>query len=103
MSGLHIHVSGDRVLLHVDREFLRSVFLASELQAAEIEASKPRCEAEELDAPLQDLRIICETLKLPDPAGRDARDAFSAVQQQVRHSLHVFCSNRTTASDSQSS
>ncbi|XP_051724205.1 protein FAM98B [Ctenopharyngodon idella] len=59
------------------------LFLASELQAAEIEASKPRCEAEELDAPLQDLRVICETLNLPDPARRDARDAFSAVQQQV--------------------
>lgn len=61
------------------------LFLASELQAAEIVASKPATEAdtEELDVSLQDLRVICETLKLPDPAGRDARDVFTAVEQQV--------------------
>lgn len=78
--------------LRVDRESLLSVFLASELQAAEIVASKPATEAdtEELDASLQDLRVICETLKLPDPAGRDARDVFTAVEQQVRPSLPVF-------------
>lgn len=77
--------------LRVDRESLLSVFLASELQAAEIVASKPATEADtELDASLQDLRVICETLKLPDPAGRDARDVFTAVERQVRPSLPVF-------------
>ncbi|XP_050989566.1 protein FAM98B isoform X2 [Labeo rohita] len=66
------------------KEHLKIIlFLASELQAAEIVASKPATDAEELDASLQDLRVIYETLKLPDPAGRDARDTFTAVQQQV--------------------
>lgn len=77
------------VFVSVLTESLCSVFLASELQAAEIVASKPATDAEELDASLQDLRVIYETLKLPDPAGRDARDTFTAVQQQVSHSLHV--------------
>lgn len=76
--------------VRVDRESLGSVFLASELQAEQMVSSKPAVDAEELDASLQDLRVICEALKLPDPAGRDARDAFTAVEQQVRHSLHAF-------------
>ncbi|XP_016420203.1 protein FAM98B isoform X2 [Sinocyclocheilus rhinocerous] len=61
------------------------LFLASELQAAEIVVRKPAtdADAEELDTSLQDLRVICETLELPDPAGRDTRDAFTAVEQQV--------------------
>ncbi|XP_052385990.1 protein FAM98B isoform X3 [Carassius gibelio] len=61
------------------------LFLASELQAAEMVARKPLTDAdtEEMDTSLQDLRVICETLKLPDPVGRDARDVFSAVEQQV--------------------
>ncbi|XP_067310854.1 protein FAM98B [Pseudorasbora parva] len=58
------------------------LFLSSELQAAEMEASKPSCEAE-LDVPLQELRVVCDVLQLPDPAGQDATDAFTAVQQQV--------------------
>ncbi|KAK2878258.1 hypothetical protein Q8A67_019049 [Cirrhinus molitorella] len=66
------------------KEHLKIIlFLASELQAAEIVASKPATDEEELDASLKDLRVICQTLKLPDPAGRDARDTFAAVQQQV--------------------
>ncbi|XP_058606411.1 protein FAM98B isoform X2 [Onychostoma macrolepis] len=60
------------------------LFLASELQAEQMVSSKPPADAEELDASLQDLRVICEALKLPDPAGRDARDAFTAVEQQVK-------------------
>uniref|UniRef100_A0A672NLG0 Family with sequence similarity 98 member B n=2 Tax=Sinocyclocheilus grahami TaxID=75366 RepID=A0A672NLG0_SINGR len=70
------------------------LFLASELQAAEIVARKPATDAdtEELDTSLQDLRVICETLELPDPAGRDTRDAFTAVEQQVRHPLHLCLS-----------
>lgn len=75
--------------LRVDRESLGSVFLASELQAEQMVSSKPTADVEELDTSLQDLRVICEALKLPDPARRDARDTFSAVEQQVRHSLHV--------------
>ncbi len=75
--------------LSVDQESLGSVFLASELQAEQMVSSKPAADAEELDASLQDFRVICEVLKLPDPSGRDARDTFSAVEQQVRHSLHV--------------
>ncbi|XP_016355159.1 protein FAM98B isoform X2 [Sinocyclocheilus anshuiensis] len=61
------------------------LFLASELQAAEIMARKPATDAdtEELDTSLQDLRVICETLELPDLAGRDTRDTFTAVEQQV--------------------
>lgn len=78
------------VVLRADRESLGPVFLASELQAEQMVSSKPPADAEELDASLQDLRVICEALKLPDPAGRDARDTFTAVEQQVRHSLHVF-------------
>ncbi|XP_073682881.1 protein FAM98B [Garra rufa] len=59
------------------------LFLSSELQAAEMVSSKPATDEEELDASLQELRVICQTLNLPDPAGRDARDTFTAVQQQV--------------------
>ncbi|XP_043118246.1 protein FAM98B isoform X2 [Puntigrus tetrazona] len=60
------------------------LFLASELQAEQMVVSKPAVDTEELDASLRDLRVICEALKLPDPDGRDARDLFTAVEQEVK-------------------
>ncbi|XP_077096265.1 protein FAM98B [Siphateles boraxobius] len=56
------------------------LFVASELQAAEMEACKHSCVCVEKDSSLQELRVVCETLQLPDPAGPHA---LSAVQQQV--------------------
>ncbi|KAK7142947.1 hypothetical protein R3I94_012331 [Phoxinus phoxinus] len=63
------------------RDYLKILlFVASELQAAEMEACKHSCVSVEMDSSLQELRLVCETLQLPDPAGPHA---FSAVQQQV--------------------
>ncbi|XP_056103532.1 protein FAM98B isoform X2 [Rhinichthys klamathensis goyatoka] len=56
------------------------LFVASELQAAEMEACKHSSVCVEKDSSLQELRVVCETLQLPDPAGPHA---LSAVQQQV--------------------
>ncbi|XDV42516.1 hypothetical protein PO909_011162 [Leuciscus waleckii] len=64
------------------RDYLKVLlFVASELQAAEMEACKHSSVCVEMDSCLQELRVVCETLQLPDPAGPDA---FSAVQQQVK-------------------
>ncbi|KAG1936417.1 protein FAM98B isoform X2 [Pimephales promelas] len=55
------------------------LFVASELQAAEMEACKHSSVCVK-DSALQELRVVCETLQLPDPAGPHD---LSAVQQQV--------------------
>ncbi|CAM4651014.1 unnamed protein product [Leuciscus chuanchicus] len=80
------------------RDYLKVLlFVASELQAAEMEACKHSSVCVEMDSCLQELRVVCETLQLPDPAGPDA---FSAVQQQNNHNAdlthtltsHTLCS-----------
>lgn len=60
------------------------LFLGSELQAAEMVASKAATDTDvELDASLQDLRMICKTLNLPDPKRQEARDVLTAVEKEV--------------------
>lgn len=64
--------------------FYHAVFLASELQAAEMLASKPATDADvESNSSLQDLQAVCRTLNLPDPIGQETRDVLAAVEKQV--------------------
>ncbi|XP_056624062.1 protein FAM98B [Triplophysa dalaica] len=60
------------------------LFLASELQAAEMLSSKAAPDTDvQLDTSLQDLRAICKTLNLPDPIRQESRDVLTAVEKQV--------------------
>lgn len=70
------------------RDHLKIIlFVSSELQSAQLLLSKTLRDAEEREmrscSPLQDLSVICHTLTLPDPAGRDPTDTFTDIQTQV--------------------
>ncbi|XP_052001679.1 protein FAM98B [Xyrauchen texanus] len=68
------------------KDFLKIIlFLASELQAAQIVSSKAVTDedVQEEDTSLQDLRVICETLKLPDPDKHETRGTFTAIESQL--------------------
>nr|XP_017207171.1 protein FAM98B isoform X1 [Danio rerio] len=73
------------------RDHLKIIlFVSSELQSAQLLLSKTLRDAEEREmrscSPLQDLSVICHTLTLPDPAGRDPTDTFTDIQTQAAES-----------------
>jgi len=74
------------------------VFLSSELQAAQVARSRALSSEKEEEekeeegggvgggrssTSLQDLQLICQTLDLPEPRGRDVEEVFSQVEEQV--------------------
>ncbi|KAG7268255.1 hypothetical protein CRUP_010102, partial [Coryphaenoides rupestris] len=76
------------------------VFLSSELQAAQVARSRALSSEEEEEkkeeeeggggrssASLQDLQLICRTLDLPEPRGRDVEEVFSQVEEQMNKVL----------------
>ena len=64
---------------------LLSVFLSSELQAAQIVKSRQASEKDQDESPvLQELSAICDSLKLPEPRAQEAAGVFSQVQNKVR-------------------
>lgn len=72
------------------RDHLKIIlFVSSELQSAQLLLSKTLRDTEEQEmrsrscSSLQDLSVICHTLTLPDPAGRDATHTFMDIQTQV--------------------
>jgi hypothetical protein len=68
-----------------DQGVFFTVFLSSELQAAQMERSKMGSKKEGRDGNFhQDLQDICQTLVLPEPRGRDIEEVFSQVEEQVR-------------------
>ena len=68
-----------------DQGVFFTVFLSSELQAAQMERSKMGSKKEGRDGTFhQDLQDICQTLVLPEPRGRDIEEVFSQVEEQVR-------------------
>ena len=69
-----------------------SVFLSSELQAAQLGSSKMVSKKEGRDGTfVQDLQDICQTLVLPEPSGRDIGEVFSQVEEQVRLNVSKKC------------
>ncbi|XP_014883501.1 protein FAM98B [Poecilia latipinna] len=64
------------------------LFLSSELQAAQILSGRRDSEKRQDESPVQrELSAICETLKLPEPGGREAAEVFSQVKNKVEHLL----------------
>ncbi|XP_072545312.1 protein FAM98B isoform X2 [Salminus brasiliensis] len=61
------------------------LFLVSELQSAQIVASKTgtNTKTEKQITPLQDLQAICKTLKLSEPDQQQIPDLFSSIENQV--------------------
>lgn len=84
LSCIHYHYAvrslcGQSVTLCVS-----SVFLSSELQAAQVVRSREVSHKQHEDSPLcQELLVICETLNLPEPRGQDAAGVFSQIQDKV--------------------
>ncbi|TRY69700.1 hypothetical protein DNTS_008909 [Danionella cerebrum] len=60
------------------------LFLSSELQACQMMICKAKRREEELESPLQDLRLICQTLNLPDPS---TYDTFREIESQIKSLL----------------
>uniref|UniRef100_A0A3B3C2U7 Family with sequence similarity 98 member B n=1 Tax=Oryzias melastigma TaxID=30732 RepID=A0A3B3C2U7_ORYME len=61
-----------------------SVFLSSELQAAQIVSCRRACHEQQSRSPVyQELSAVCEALQLPEPRGREAPEVLSAVQNKV--------------------
>ncbi|XP_017546386.1 protein FAM98B isoform X2 [Pygocentrus nattereri] len=61
------------------------LFLVSELQAAQIVASKTRTDTKfkKQITPLQDLQMICKALKLPEPSQQQTSELFPSIENQV--------------------
>lgn len=60
------------------------LFLSSELQAALIVSGRRDSEKHQDESPVQrELSAICETLKLPQPAGNEAAEVFSQIKNKV--------------------
>ncbi|XP_076834480.1 protein FAM98B [Brachyhypopomus gauderio] len=69
------------------RDHLKVIlFLVSELQAAQIMASKTITDrtVEKHRTPLQDLQAICKTLNLPEPVEQQSSELFSSIENQVK-------------------
>lgn len=63
---------------------MSSVFLSSELQAAQILKSRQVSDTRRRESPAnQQLVAMCQTLKLPEPRGQSAAAVFSQVQNKV--------------------
>ncbi|XP_012717037.2 protein FAM98B [Fundulus heteroclitus] len=64
------------------------LFLSSELQAAQIVSGRRDPENHREESPARrELAAICETLKLPEPGGKEAAEVFSELQNKVEHLL----------------
>ncbi|XP_058471070.1 protein FAM98B [Solea solea] len=98
MSGLlkELHCPYDKVVSGILKgdvknttEHLKLVlFLSSELQAAQVVKSKQLSDQRHKENPaLGELRTICETLNVPDPAGSDAAELLPQIKNKVDNLL----------------
>lgn len=105
MDGLRLEMSGLLKELHCPfkdvvsgiltgsqqstKDYLKCVlFLCSELQSAQIVSSRKASEKTHGKVPVyEELMVICESLKLPEPLGMDAAGVFSQIHSQVEKAL----------------